>query len=231
MDIIFELLTLADLIAIALFFVIWITFDYLTDFSKIRQKSLSGRMAEQRRRWMSELANRELRMVDTQINTGLQQGAAFFASTSIFAIGGCFALLGSTDMVLQIYRDLPLGQDATRELWEIKVLGLALIFTYGFFKFAWSYRLFNYCSILIGAVPAFDCPEESKSNAVKKAAEMNILAGRHFTAGLRGLFFSLGYLGWFVGPKVFIFATLAVLWVLVRRQYFSRARNILTEPG
>ncbi len=31
--------------------------------------------------------------------------------------------------------------------------GLALIFVYAFFKFAWAYRLFNYGAILIGAVP------------------------------------------------------------------------------
>ena len=65
-------------------------------------------MAENRRQWMLTLANREMRMIDTQIMSGLQQGAAFFASSCIFAIGGCFALLGSADTVLQIYQDLPL---------------------------------------------------------------------------------------------------------------------------
>ena len=33
------------------------------------------------------------------------------------------------------------------------MIGLILILAYSFFKFGWSYRLFNYCSILIGAVP------------------------------------------------------------------------------
>jgi len=130
-------------------------------------------------------------------------------------------------MVLQIYRDLPLTADSSRAIWEVKVLGLVLIFTYGFFKFAWSYRLFNYCSILIGAVPSADSNNDQKTYAVDCASNMNILAGRHFTAGLRGLFFALGYMGWFVGPKVFICSTLFVLVVLMRRQYFSRAREIL----
>ena len=32
-------------------------------------------------------------------------------------------------------------------------VGLILIFIYAFFKFAWSYRLFNYVAILLGAMP------------------------------------------------------------------------------
>ena len=35
----------------------------------------------------------------------------------------------------------------------MKVIGLAVIFVYAFFKFAWSYRLFNYMAIIVGAVP------------------------------------------------------------------------------
>ena len=31
------------------------------------------------------------------------------------------------------------------------MLGLAVIFVYAFFKFAWSYRLFNYVAIMVGA--------------------------------------------------------------------------------
>ena len=39
-----------------------------------------------------------------------------------------------------------------RQLFEIKVLGLMALLAYAFFKFGWSYRLFNYCSILLGAL-------------------------------------------------------------------------------
>ena len=42
---------------------------------------------------------------------------------------------------------------ADPRLWEIKAIGLAVIFVYAFFKFAWSYRLFNYVAILLGAMP------------------------------------------------------------------------------
>ncbi len=38
--------------------------------------------------WMEQLLGREMRMVDAQVTAALQNGAAFFASTSLIAIGG-----------------------------------------------------------------------------------------------------------------------------------------------
>lgn len=226
-------LNLLNKTAIGFFLLTWIAFEVVNDHSAIRKRSLSGKMMEQRIKWMLVMARRELRMIDTEINGSLQRGAAFFASTSIIAIGGCFALLGSTDTVFQIFQDLPIKGNISRGLWEAKVLGLAFIFTYAFFKFGWSYRLFNYGSILIGATPLHsdnegnDSPDGNK--AAMRAANMNIIAGRHFSAGLRGIFFALGYMGWFLGAKMFIASTLFVLLVLTRRQFYSKARSVLDE--
>ena len=220
----------ADLWAIGIFFSIWLAFEIITDHTSLRFTSLSGLMAHKRREWMLVLAERDLRIVDTSILAGLQQGTAFFASSCILAIGGCFALLGSADLVSGIYQDLPLDAKFSRGLFELKVLGLALIFIYSFFKFGWAFRLFNYCSILIGAVdqPKIGKAEDRRRQALQ-AADMNIIASRHFTAGLRGIFFALGYLGWFVSAYVFISTTVFIVLVLIRRQYFSRARAVLAD--
>ncbi len=115
----------------------------------------------------------------------------------------------------------------SRGLFETKVLGLVVLLAYAFFKFGWSYRLFNYCSILIGAVPVTHDEVTHRAEteaAIVRAAKMNILAGKHFNAGLRGIFFSIGYLGWFVNAGVFALTTLLLLAVLLRRQFFSAAR-------
>ncbi len=217
-----------DLLAIYVFFGTWLAFEIITGRTGLRHTSLSGLMAHKRREWMLVLADRELRIVDTSILAGLQQGTAFFASSSILAIGGCFALLGSTDLVSGIYQDLPIDARFNRGLFEFKVLGLTLIFIYSFFKFGWAFRLFNYCSILMGAVQQpKEVDAEIRRAQALQAAEMNIIASAHFTAGLRGIFFALAYLGWFVGAEAFILTTVFVVGVLTRRQYFSRARAIL----
>lgn len=223
-----DAMSTADIWAVSVFFAIWLAFEIITDHTALRFNSLSGLMAHKRREWMLVLAERDLRIVDTSILAGLQQGTAFFASSCILAIGGCFALLGSTDLVSGIYQDLPLDTKFSRGLFELKVLGLALIFIYSFFKFGWAFRLFNYCSILMGAVyQPKDAELEERRRQALQAADMNIIASKHFTAGLRGIFFALGYLGWFVSPYVFIITTVFIVLVLTRRQYFSRARQVL----
>lgn len=227
-------LSTADLAALAFFLIAWLLHTFASDGKLVSRISLTTAMNAQRQAWMRTMAEREIRIVDTAIMSGLQQGTAFFASSSLIAIGGCFALLGASDRVLEVLSDLPLGDAPSRAAFQIKVFGLVLILAFSFFKFGWAYRLFNYCTILIGAVP-IPHGEASRNpvteTAVWRAAQMNMLAGKHFNSGLRGVFFSIGYLGWFVDPTVFVLSTLLLLAVLVRRQFFSAARQaVIGQP-
>lgn len=220
-----------DLFALAYFLVGWIVFAQATQGRIFSRPTLTSLMNRQRETWMRTMARRDLRMIDTGIMMGLQQGTAFFASSSLLALGGCFALLGSTDQVIAVLGDLPTNDDIARPVFEAKVFGLTGILAYAFFKFGWAYRLFNYCSILIGAVPIAkeDTDDSEVERAVIRAARMNQLGGKHFNAGLRAIFFALGYLGWFVGPWFFIGTTTFTLFVLVRRQFFSAARAAVID--
>jgi uncharacterized membrane protein len=225
-------LGIADLVALAFFLGVWAVFSLAAEGRIVRRTSLTQAMNAQREAWMQTMARRELRMIDTGIMSGLQQGTAFFASSALVAVGSCFALLGATDQVISVLSDLPFIQPA-RGVFETKTIGLIGLFAYAFFKFGWAYRLFNYCSILIGAVPVLrDGMTHSQEIeiAVRRAARMNILAGKHFNAGLRGVFFSISYLGWFAGPFTLALSTLFLVAVLVRRQFFSAARQVLIEP-
>ncbi|RWC34373.1 MAG: DUF599 domain-containing protein [Mesorhizobium sp.] len=227
-------LSMADLAALAFFLAAWLLHTLASVGKLTSRVSLTTAMNTQRQAWMRTMAEREIRIVDTAIMSGLQQGTAFFASSSLIAIGGCFALLGASDRVLEVLSDLPLGGAPSRAAFQIKVFGLVLILAFSFFKFGWAYRLFNYCTILIGAVP-IPHGEASRNpvteTAVWRAAQMNMLAGKHFNSGLRGVFFSIGYLGWFVDPMVFVLSTLLLLAVLVRRQFFSAARQaVIGQP-
>jgi hypothetical protein len=68
----------------------------------------------------------------------LQNGTAFFASTSLIAIGGALTLLRSNDEVMSVMSLLPFGAAPSRGLWDLKMMGLTIIFVYAFFKFAGS---------------------------------------------------------------------------------------------
>jgi uncharacterized membrane protein len=230
------LLSVSDIAALAFFLVVWGLYAVAVDGRLFDRKSLTSAMNAQREAWMRVMARRELRMIDTGIMLGLQQGTAFFASSSLLALGGCFALFGAGDQVLAVLSDVSLVGVPSRQLFEVKVIGLIMLLAHAFFKFGWSYRLFNYCSILIGAVPPVReeaTHVEESERAVLRAVKMNILAGKHFNAGMRGVFFSIGYLGWFVGPLIFALSTVLLAAVLVRRQFFSAARRAVLagEPG
>jgi len=211
-----------DLIAIAFFATAWIGYLLAVEVGPHSRRSLNTLMNERRERWIMESVKRENRIIDTQVMNGLQNGTAFFASTSLIAIGGSLTLLQSADRVVQIFADLPFATQTTRTAWEIKVIGLAVIFAYAFFKFGWAYRLFNYCAILIGAIPpSTEADKPETLAAAREAVAMNIVAGLHFNRGQRAFFFALAYLGWFISPWLFLIATAAVLTVMWRRQFAS----------
>jgi uncharacterized membrane protein len=202
------------------------------EWSSLRETSLNYRMDRHRAEWTRRMLERDMRMLDGQIMGSLQNGTAFFASTSLLAIGGTFAILGSTEDVLAVFETLPFGIETSRAVWEMKVIGLLVIFVYAFFKFSWSYRLFNYGAILMGATPeAQDAKKKSAHAAADRVARMTTLAGRHFNRGQRAFFFALAYLGWFMSAWVFIVATAAVLLVIALRQFGPAARHVLGEDA
>ncbi|MBO9098485.1 MULTISPECIES: DUF599 domain-containing protein [Rhizobium] len=223
----------ADFAALALFIFLWIALNWITSSSRFFNRiSLTQAMIERRREWIYNSLRRDLKMIDTQILAGLQNGTGFFASTSIFAIGGCFALLGATDKVNAFFADLPYVFNGSRTTFELKVAGLAGLFGYAFFKFGWAYRLFNYCTILYGAIPMMGDVDKDPAltrRAAERVIHMNIIAARNFNAGLRAIFLSIGYLGWFVSPYVFMVTTLFIIVVLIRRQFFSDARLAIMD--
>jgi uncharacterized membrane protein len=222
------LFTILDLIALAFFLCTWAAYGAVINHTERRRRGLNAEMAQYRQAWMTEMLGREMRMVDAQITAALQNGTAFFASASLIAVGGALTLLRSTPELLNVMAALPLAIKLSPVQWEAKTIGLAVIFVYAFFKFAWCYRLYNYVAILVGAAP----PAESKDTAAAKAHAARVaglcdVAGTHFNRGQRALFFALGYLGWFISPWLLMATSVIVVAILWRRQFASDSRRAL----
>ena len=226
-------LTLPDLAALAWFLGAWIVYSIVIERSAKGRTSLNALMNDYRDEWMVQLLARDMRMVDAQVTAALQNGTAFFASTSLIAIGGALTLLHSSEEIISVMLLLPFGATPSRGLWDLKMMGLIIIFVYAFFKFAWSYRLFNYFAIMVGAAPL---PAEKNTPTAQafahRAARLCADAGRHFNRGQRAFFFALGYLGWFLGPVPFALSTAGILVVMWQRQFASDARKAFeTDPN
>ncbi|MGD9925877.1 MAG: DUF599 domain-containing protein [Pseudorhodoplanes sp.] len=221
--------TLPDLFALGFFLICWLGYAVVLEWTPHGRASLNARMDGYRDGWMQEMLRRDMRMVDAQIMASLQNGTAFFASTSLIAVGGTLTILRSTDDLITIVSTLPFGEPTTRMMWEIKTIGLAVIFVYAFFKFAWSYRLYNYVAIMIGAMPASsDRDAPSAKRHALRTGKICESAGRHFNRGQRAFFFALGYLGWFVSPWLLFATTTAIVVVIWSRQFVSDASAAMT---
>jgi uncharacterized membrane protein len=215
---------LVDSLAVGFFILEWTVYALTLEHTAYGGDSLSARMHTYREVWIRRMLERQTRMVDMQIMASLQNGTAFFASTSLLAIGGALALLRSTNEALAVLSELPIDLSPSPALWEIKCVGLVLIFVYAFFKFAWAYRLFNYVAILLGAMPPAEQRDTPAAEAhVIRTTRLFEAAGRHFNRGQRAFFFALGYLGWFVSPWVLFVTTALVVIVTWRRQFASNA--------
>ena len=91
---------LVDILAVGFFILEWSVYAVTLEHTAYGRNSLSARMNGYREVWIRRMLDRETRMVDMQIMASLQNGTAFFASTSLLAIGGALALLRATSDAL-----------------------------------------------------------------------------------------------------------------------------------
>ena len=221
-------LTAIDYAALMLALACWLVFDRLANRPRDgKWASLSRLMDRYRSGWMRVMIQRDLRMVDTMIQSAVLQGCTFFASTAILLVGGLLALLGAADQAIAIVRDLPFAVETTRALWQIKVLVIATVLIYAFFKFAWAYRVYTYCIVVIGSAPVQEAPESADAAAL--AGGLIGLGARHFDRGIRAYYYALAATAWFLHPALFMISTLWVTGVLIRREFRSKAHALLAR--
>mgnify|MGYP000873053243 CR=1 FL=1 len=82
----------------------------------------------------------------------------------------------------------------------------------------------------MGATPTASRIDAEAELQARRVGDMTVAAGRHFNRGQRAFFFALAYLGWFLGPLVFLASTVAALFVMARRQYGSDALSSILDP-
>jgi len=216
-----------DGLALSWFFLCWMGFTMIADYSPLRMHNVTEAINIYRKKWMIQMLCREMKMVDTQIIGNLGNGIAFFASTSVLIIGSLCAALGAGNEVVMILEDIPFTAKTSRTAYDVKVILLISIFVYAFVKFSWSFRLSNYCSILIGASPSLQYSYEECSKYAELPAKISGLAGAHFNRGLRSYFFAMAAMGWVINAHIFLLTTTVVLLTQYRREFRSRPLKVL----
>lgn len=221
-----------DLVALAWFFACVIGYKIAGEIPALERRNIIAAVQAQRFRWMRTMVRRDNRVVDTFVVGNLGQGNAFFASTSAIAIGGLTTLLGGGHAARDVLQSLPYAAAMPPLLWELKVIFMASIFVYAFFKFAWAFRMSHYTGIMIGATPLLTAATERQCDEhAHRCALISGLAAEHSSSGLRAFYYSIAGLAWFFHPVLFIVATAWVLLILIRRDYFSLSRAVIAEEN
>jgi len=222
--------TALDYVALFWFLGCWISYQRFTAWAAKRgSPSLMSIMGSYRRDWWQGVVSRELRIVDAAILTNLSNSAAFFASTTLLILGGLLALLGTSDRVMAIVSDLPFSAKTGEVMWEYKIFLLLAIFVYAFFKFSWSLRQHNFCSVLVGAAPARTSDPVKLEAFVESSAHLASSASNTFNYGLRAYYFGLAALAWFLNSWVFMAVTTFVVAILYYREFHSGALKLLSR--
>lgn len=213
---------LNDAVAFASFLVCWLGYGIAADALAKRRPSLLTAVSVFRARWMERVCHRDTHIADASLLGNLLRGALFFASTTVFILGGLIAVLGTGATVAEVVAHLPYSVASEAWLLELKALVLIAVFVYAFFKFTWSAWQYNVLSILVGAAPrSGEADPGDLDRYAGSAARIATLAGDSYNHGIRAYYFAIPLLTWFIDPLFFLAVTIVVAYVLYRREFAS----------
>jgi uncharacterized membrane protein len=224
-----RLLPLVDWIGMAFFFAAWIGYAVFARRRARLKPSFLGSSNRVRRQWMLQTTYREVRVLDGVVVQQLSSTASFFASTTILIIGALLAVLGATEQASDLVREIPFAARTSLLVFDFKVVLLAAIFVYAFFRFTWCIRQYSVGVLLVAAAPeaAAITDDLQRQAFADRAGRVMGLAAESFNDGLRAYYMSFAAVSWFVSPWALMVATATVIAVLYRREFRSEVLKAL----
>ncbi|HEX5311735.1 DUF599 domain-containing protein [Aquabacterium sp.] len=219
-----------DWAALALFIFGWMGYAAFARQRAKVERTLLSSTNYFRRKWMEQVTYRDQRIVDAAITQNLASSPSFWASTTILVLGGLLAVLGTNERASELVKDLPFAARTSMLVFDIKIIVLLAVYVYAFFRFTWSMRVYSFGAILVGSAPnveVFDRGDADRKEFAARAGKLMGMAAESFADGLRAYYMSFAVIGWFVSPILFALGTLAVLWILYRREFRSDVSEVL----
>jgi uncharacterized membrane protein len=209
-----------DWLALIAFFVAILAYSRYADY--VGDRLLNARMREIRARWMRRYLERHDRVLDSILTGHSINSIALFCSATLLIVVALLGVLTNADTAYHIAITSSFVAHTTKELFQVKLIGLVCVFVYGLYRFTWALLQYNYFLALIGAAPF---REHLTQPAIDKLGnQMSVVlnsAVTSFHSGFRTYYYALAWVGWFFHPAVFIAATAFVTFVLVYRQFAS----------
>lgn len=214
-----------NIAALIWFLLLWFGYARFAHFQARRSdNNLSSVMNRLRKRWMSKLLQREVRIPDAALIANLERNVTFLASTSMLILAGLLTALTATDALQSVLQEVPFYTASSHVLLHFKLFILIIIYAYAFFTFSWSMRQYGFATVVIGAAPLNHetMTEDERQKFIRVSAKIIDLAAHTYNYGLRAFYFSLSVLAWFVNDLLFVLASTLVVVVLYMREFHSR---------
>jgi uncharacterized membrane protein len=221
---------LIDLFVLTWFIACWAGYTYFAERKSLTTASLVAAMRLYRHEWFKRVVQHENRIADVAACNSLLTSATFFASTAILILGGLVAMLGTTDRVMDVVAELPFARPESELLSRIKIILMIGVFVYTFFKFTWSIRQYHFCTILVGAAPLTNDPQEH-DDYIDMMTQVTSHAAEDFNQGLRAFYFAFAAIAWFFHPWLSVASSALVVYILHQREFRSRTLHALTGPS
>jgi uncharacterized membrane protein len=213
---------LLDILALTVFAACWLLYEPMLKRLGEHGGAINTDMTLIRRRWMQEMAVREIALLDGQLLGHAINSASFFASSNLILIAAAAGVLFGGNNALKSVEGLAVLAKASPMMFEIR-LGLVLVaLARGLLDFIWSIRQMNYCLAAIGAAPMWAPPAIQAEYADAAGGILNPALSA-FNAGVRAYYFALAAAVWLLGPIPFVVATLGAMALLLWRQRRSPA--------
>jgi uncharacterized membrane protein len=168
----------ADLAAITLFLTAWCGYTLVMDHLAWGLWGVNQHLKLLRDEWMKRMLDRENRIMDTALVGHTIHSVTFFASTSMLVLAGLVGLLGAVDAAHGMLSQFSFASPVSREFFELKILLLFGIFIFGFMKFTWAIRQYNYCCAMIGSAPMPPLDPADRDAYAEEVGDILSLAGR-----------------------------------------------------
>ena len=212
--------SILDWLALIAFFVAVLAYGRYADHAGDRL--LNARMREIRARWMRRYLEREDRVLDSILTGHSINSIALFSSATLLIVVALLGVFTNADTAYHMALTSSFIIHTTKELFQLKLIGLVCVFVYGFYRFTWALLQYNYFLALVGSAPLKGhlTPAATDELGNQMSVVLNS-AVTSFHSGFRSYYHALAWIGWFFHPAVFIAATAFVTFVLVYRQIAS----------
>lgn len=185
----------------------------------LRKPSLifKGKINIVRRAWVAKIFEENTAIVAVQTLRNITMAASFLTTASVVLIGGLISLLLSLPETQHFFlsREHP---HITDPVLALKLINLIVLFLASLFYFSLCVRLLNHIAMLLGA-PAQAIRDAMGEDAVTFVYNLYAKAGRHYSFGMRSVYFLIPAVLWFIGPSLCILSTVGVGFICMKLDF------------